>query len=117
MSSYAYIDEFPCLASSSVKWSLTGGVAPYETTVDLRPEDADSLLAKGLTPTTLKLGDGNGKEVLVKGVYVLSRAKTEEDHIAKVLIVDRRWFWSHACFSMASATRTISETRWPTTTR
>jgi len=96
VSSYAVINDlYPCLSSTTVKWSQTAGVEPFEMEVDLVPDHADALVRLGLSPITLKIGDGKGSELVVSRLYVLSRTATQDKHIAKVLIVDRRWFWTH----------------------
>lgn len=95
MSVGATLDNYPLLSSSPVRWEIKTGIEPYEAIFDLRPDDADSLLTGPMRPISLSLTDGRGRQVRIDGLYVLSRDVGENPYIARVLVVDRRWFWSH----------------------
>ena len=61
MSVIGSIDQnIPILGSSDFKWSMTKGVKPYETTIDLRPQDAATLLSRPMIPVRLTFSDGRG---------------------------------------------------------
>ena len=94
MSSVATINGVPILSSSPVRWQLTTGVKPFETEIDLRPVDAENLIKGPMTPVVLVLSDGDKRKATVNGVYVTMRGVGENPNISRVVLVDRRWFWS-----------------------
>lgn len=86
----------PVLGSTPVRWSFTEGTFPYETTIDMMPEDVKALLGNNgqnaKTPQTLVMDPGNGeKPVTIKNVFVLGQVAGDNPHIAKIRIADRRW--------------------------
>ena len=90
----ALINNFPLLASSEVRWTLKDGVKPFEAEFDIQPHFADQLLSgKTLAPVELYLNDGSGNDVTISGLYVIARGVGPNPHIARILVVDRRWFW------------------------
>jgi len=91
----ATIEGMSILASSPVRWELHAGVKPFESEIDLRPVDAEKLLQGALRPRTLVMETGD-TTLTAKGVYVLVRGVGENEFIHRVVMVDRRWFWSHA---------------------
>lgn len=93
MSIRATIDGKPILGSSDVRWEFRAGVKPYETEVDLRPEDAEALLSGPRRPLTLTIHDGRSRTIEIQHVYAITNAVGDNPHVAKVLLVDRRWFW------------------------
>ena len=95
MSVSAHLGRKPCIGSSPVQWQLTAGVKPYEGEFDLRPSDAEALLKGQITPIDLRISNGEKKTILIEGIYALTRGVGENENIAPVLVVDRRWFWSH----------------------
>ena len=90
----ATIEKLPILGSSPVRWELRAGVKPYESEIDLRPQDAATLLEGPLRRRTLVMSTGK-TTLTAEGVYPLLRAVGENEFIHRVVLVDRRWFWSH----------------------
>lgn len=67
---------------------------PFETTLDLDPEDAKALLdtsAQKAKFYDLILDDSNGQKRVIKYVYLLERLSGDNPHVAKVRVADRRW--------------------------
>jgi hypothetical protein len=90
----ALINNFPLLASSEVRWTLKEGVKPFEAEFDIMPKFAEQLLsASEWAPVSLYLNDGSGNDVTINGLYVIARGVGPNPHIARILVVDRRWFW------------------------
>jgi len=92
----ATLDGKPLLSSTPVRWEIRAGVKSYEAEFDLRPADAEALLAGDLRPVTLLLTDGRGREVKIEKLYVIARAPAANEHLARVVVVDGRWWWDHA---------------------
>lgn len=86
--SKANVSGVPLLASMSVSWSLTTGVAPFVTTVHVDASEAsrmESMLGKEVT---LDL-DG----VKVERLTLIQRVSSPAPWVASFQIADRRWLW------------------------
>ena len=83
------------LGSSPVTWSLREGTQPVVQTFDLIPADAARLVTQG-GPVTLTIKPDVGSPLVVKNLWVLSEAAGENEHVARVAVADRRWFWPYA---------------------
>lgn len=101
----AKLGGFTLLGSSPITWSLTAGVRPYTTTVDMIPADADAIISGAAPgrpvagsasqgPVSLELDTG-GSAGTISGVYVLGRAASASPHVAKVTLADRRCWWPY----------------------
>lgn len=93
----AKLGPYPLLGSGPTRWTLRMGVEPVVATFDMAPDSARSALADALKPLTLKLESGERKEQFA-GLYVLHAAPSEDPDIARVVVADRRWFWSRRRF-------------------
>ncbi len=110
MSVEARLDGIPLLSDPEVSWDLKSGVSPSESVFGVSPEHAHTLLrgsGGSLRPVTLEMDDGNGRSVKIESLYVLAEEPRENPNVAKILVVDRRWFWSHAHVSRAFNTRRV----------
>jgi len=83
-----FINDLPILGSSDATWILREGSRPVIQGFDMIPGDADALLSIG--PKTLTL-----EGLTVNGLYALNVVAGPNPNIKRVLLADRRWFWSY----------------------
>lgn len=93
MSTKATIDGRAILGATPFVWEFRPGVSPSTAVADLAPDDAEALVKGGLVPLRLEIGDG-GDTVKVEAVYAIQRLPGANEKLARVLLADRRWFWS-----------------------
>ncbi len=81
------------LSSAPVSWAVRSGARHSSVTFDMSHKDADDLIKNGLTPVTLTINN-NDANLTVNFLYVTQKGAAEDPAIARVEVVDRRWFWS-----------------------
>jgi hypothetical protein len=93
----ALLDDVPLLEDGDVTWTITSGARHDQAVFSVAPQFLGRLLSGGLRPVRLVIDpDLEGLQALVvEHLYVLSEVARDEPNIAKVLVVDRRWFWQH----------------------
>ena len=93
MSEYANatLGGFPLLASAPVGWTFSEGTHWHEETFDMHPADAKALMNKASTPTELVIDDKERK-LTVKYIWAINEIPGDNPAIARVRVVDRR-FW------------------------
>lgn len=77
------------LGSSDASWFFTEGTSPYKTHFDVMPDAAARLVDRRLAPLELILGD-----LKVDQVFVTQEVAGDVPAIARIEVVDRRWFWT-----------------------
>jgi len=82
------------LAVGTQGWTLTVGVIPHVRAFDLSPNDA-AQLAERSTPVTLVIGTGD-TEVEFENLYVIGEVPGSNEHLARILVADRRYWWTYA---------------------
>lgn len=83
------------LLSSPVSWKQTEGSRPHIQSFDIAPEDA-VVLAAGVGPYDLVIRPPEeGNPVIITNLWVLNIAPSETPYISRVMVADRRWFWSY----------------------
>lgn len=82
---------FPLLGS--VSWNMREGVAPATSLVTMQREDAENLLNGVLQGVTLRLHSASSTTE-INGVIPVQVMPADSPHHLRVLIADRRWFWS-----------------------
>ena len=86
----------PILNSSPAKWRFREGPHPTIEEFDVMPSSLRRLLL-GLSstePVEILLSSGRRKQV-IKEVWILEAAPTDNPHIARVRCADRRWMWPY----------------------
>jgi len=86
----ATLGGLPLLGSSPSQWTLRAGIDPVIESFDLIPSDAEKLF-NSTTPVDLVL-----EKLTIKNLWVIGEAAGENQYIRKVLVADRRWFWSYS---------------------
>lgn len=86
--SKANLSGVPLLASASVSWSLTTGVAPFVTTIHADISEASRLESMLGQEVTLDL-DG----VQIDKLTLIQRVSSPAPWVASFQIADRRWLW------------------------
>lgn len=81
------------LGSSMAQWTLTEGVRPSTATVDIDAGDVDRLLRTFPSPITLTLFVGSA-QLDYQFLYALQQVAAESPQIARVQLVDQRYFWT-----------------------
>jgi hypothetical protein len=93
MSVKATLGGVPLLSDPAVQWESVSGVRPYEATFAVRSGDVQTLAKPGLRTVDLAIDDGEGRNLTIKNLYVIAEEPREFPAVAKVRVVDRRWFW------------------------
>ena len=93
MTAKVTIGGVTCLGSSPQGWSIREGVTPFIAEYDVRAEDADGLLGPTLSPQTLLIEDGD-KSLRVDFLYVIEEIAGPHEHIRRIRVADRRWWWN-----------------------
>ncbi len=91
----ARLGGVPLLSDPPVRWESKAGVRPSEGTFSLRRDDLPTLLTGGFRPLTLEIDDRQGRVLKVNFLYVIAEEPREHPEVARVRVVDRRWFWSY----------------------
>lgn len=85
------------LADGDSTWTITAGTRPDEAVFSVRPEDAAVLVSGSIQPVELVITpDGAGGTGRWANLFVITEEPRTDPNIARVRVVDRRWFWSHA---------------------
>lgn len=91
----AFLGGFPLLRSQHVSWVMTEGARPNIQVFSLRPNDARQLLRNAkYGPVDLELNYKN-RQVKIEKLYVLYPAPPDNPHVSKVVVADRRCWWSN----------------------
>jgi hypothetical protein len=89
----AKLSEIDLLGNAPIRWKQTIGVRPSTTELDVRPNDADRLVEQQ-GPLRLVVDHSSGN-LVVEDLYVVHRTPGENPELARVLVADRRVWWSY----------------------
>lgn len=91
----ANINGVPLIASGPNLWGASVGVSPYTATFDCALSDLGRLLSIPRNAATLTYTRGDGA-VSWEQLSVIKSAPSEDQHIGRIMLVDRRYWWSYA---------------------
>lgn len=94
----ATLSGFPLLGSSSVRWGPSSGVKPRVEEFDMVPAHADEVFKLSWAarkPQTLLIDKDGTNKAEFKNLWVLNVSPGDNPNIKRVVIADRRWFWSY----------------------
>lgn len=96
----ALLDNTILNFQESITWGLTEGVAPYETTIALFPDQAIQVLrdARARIATAnpffkLTLEDDRGTRRVFNNVVVTGYEPFVNNYMVRIKLADSRWFW------------------------
>lgn len=90
----ATLGGFPLLRSQTVAWTHTAGVRPDIHSFSMPAASAAAILKDQDKPVDLLISFGSSV-VNVRNLYVLHAAPSDNPHVARVVVADRRWMWGH----------------------
>lgn len=76
-----------------VTWNMREGVAPAQSLVTMDRKDAENLVNDKIRGVKLRMHAGQ-TETEISGVIPVQIMPADSPHEVRVLIADRRWFWS-----------------------
>jgi len=91
--------KVPLSATANVAWELNDGTLPFVNTFDL-PKGFEKVVdrtLRGKEPVTLTIQIFHPvkRKVTIKNLWVLEFVPGPNEHIRRIRVADRRWFWSY----------------------
>jgi hypothetical protein len=94
MATRATLAGFPLLGHGAFRWEFRPGVEPTLAEADFAPEHAAVLLDGELRPLKLGIEASDAAKIEIDGVFVIQELPGPNPRIRRLLLADRRWFWS-----------------------
>lgn len=82
-------------AVGTITWQITSGVQPYTTTLTCHRDDWPVLESQIGERLNLKFTDSRGRDVEIRGVYIMEQAPSSSPNHVSFRVADKRWRWPY----------------------